>query len=73
LYDATYNNYFQALIRAYTIDTGRTWKELPPETQRQIIADAKKLAEIYTKEDLEVEMGLPIRSEQVDDEEYEEE
>jgi hypothetical protein len=72
LYDATYNNYFQALIRAYTIDTGRTWKELPPETQRQIIADAKKLAEIYTKEDMEVEMGLPIRSEQVD-EEYDEE
>jgi len=62
LYDATYNNHFKSLVAGYALDTGFPWANLPDKAQRQIIKDAKELAEIYTEEDMVTEMGLPMRS-----------
>jgi hypothetical protein len=58
-WEATLNNYFPVFVQELTLEAGfKTFDEAPPETQKEIIKEAKDFAREEAKKDMLVELGL---------------
>ena len=56
-WEATEKNHFKSLVEVYSKETGfATWDQIPKKAQEEIIAEAKKKAREYTREDAEMEL-----------------